>query len=85
MNVLIKILFIFSLVLTSSFLLVSPPHGAFGVKVSYQSTGEITSFIAYIDNGRAQTHLKYLTKDEFIKIASGHWPSIYNPYKKRPF
>lgn len=79
MNILIKILFIFSLIITSSFVMVSTPHGAFGVKVSYQSTGQITSYIAYIDNGRTEAHLKYLSKDEFIKIASGHWPSIYNP------
>lgn len=85
MNILIKILLILSLALTSSFMLVGPPHGAFGVKVSYQSTGAITSFIAYIDNGRAQTHLKYLSKNEFIKIASGHWPSIYNPTRKDYF
>jgi hypothetical protein len=66
-------------------MLVNQPHGAFGVKISYQSTGKLTSYIAYIDNGRVQTHLKQITETEFIKIASGHWPSIYNPTRRNYF
>ncbi len=66
-------------------MLVSPPHSAFGVKISFQSTGLLTSYIAYIDNGRTQSHVKQITETEFIKIASGHWPSIYNPTRRNFF
>ena len=66
-------------------MLVEPPHGAFGVKISYQSSGSLLNYIAYIDNGRTHTHVKQITETEFIKIASGHWPSIYNPNRKNYF
>ena len=66
-------------------MLVNPPHSAFGVKISFQSTGNITSYIAYIDNCRTQSHVKQITETEFIKIASGHWPSIYNPTRRNFF
>jgi hypothetical protein len=66
-------------------MLVSTPHSAFGVKISFQSTGILTSYIAYIDNGRTQSHVKQITETEFIKIASGHWPSIYNPTRRNFF
>ena len=71
--------------ISSSFMLVNPPHGAFGVKISFQATGVLTSYIAYIDNGRVQTHAKQISETEFIKIASGHWPSIYNPTRRNFF
>ena len=66
-------------------MLVNPPHAAFGVKISFQATGVLTSYIAYIDNGRVQTHAKQISETEFIKIASGHWPSIYNPTRRNLF
>jgi len=66
-------------------MLVNPPHAAFGVKISFQATGVLTSYIAYIDNGRVQTHAKQISETEFIKIASGHWPSIYNPTRRNYF
>ncbi len=66
-------------------MLVNQPHSAFGLKISYQSTGAIVSYIAYIDNGRAQTHMKIISENEFIKVASGHWPSIYNPTRRNFF
>ena len=78
-------LLVFCWFISSSFMLVNQPHPAFGLKVSFQSTGVLTSYIAYIDNGRAHTHLKILTETEFIKIASGHWPSIYNPTRRNYF
>ena len=80
-----KMLLVFCWFISSSFMLVNQPHPAFGLKVSFQSTGVLTSYIAYIDNGRAHTHLKILTETEFIKIASGHWPSIYNPTRRNYF
>jgi len=80
-----KMLLVLCWMITGSFMLVNQPHAAFGVKVSFQSTGSLTTFIAYIDNGRTHTHLKVITETEFIKIASGHWPSIYNPTRKNYF
>jgi hypothetical protein len=80
-----KCALLFCWFLSGSIMLVVPPHAAFGVKISYQSTGSITSYIAYIDNGRMHTHLKQISETEFIKIASGHWPSIYNPTQKNYF
>ena len=78
-------LLVFCWFISSSFMLVNQPHPAFGLKISFQSTGVLTSYIAYIDNGRTHTHLKILTETEFIKIASGHWPSIYNPTRRNYF
>ena len=80
-----RILLVLCWFVSSSFMLVNPPHSAFGVKISFQSTGNITSYIAYIDNGRTQSHVKQITETEFIKIASGHWPSIYNPTRRNFF
>ncbi len=80
-----RILLVICWLITSSFMPVNQPHPAFGLKVSYQSTGSIVSYIAYIDNGRAQSHVKMITEAEFIKVASGFWPSIYNPSKKNLF
>ena len=80
-----RILLVLCWFISSSFMLVSPPHSAFGVKISFQSTGLLTSYIAYIDNGRTQSHVKQITETEFIKIASGHWPSIYNPTRRNYF
>ncbi len=80
-----RILLVLCWFISSSFMLVSPPHSAFGVKISFQSTGVLTSYIAYIDNGRTQSHVKQITETEFIKIASGHWPSIYNPTRRNFF
>lgn len=64
---------------------VTQPHSAFGLKISFQSTGVLTTYIAYIDNGRTHSHSKIITETEFIKIASGHWPSIYNPTRRNYF
>jgi hypothetical protein len=51
----------------------------FGVNVSYQSTGQFTTYMVYLDNGITKSNKKILTENEFIHIASGKWPSIYNP------
>lgn len=51
----------------------------FGVRVALQSTGSLVTFVCYLDNGRVYTHKRVVSQDEFIKILSGHWPSLYNP------
>lgn len=54
-------------------------RGIFGVRVAFQANSEITTFVCFLDNGRTYTHKRILSETEFIKFASGHWPSIYNP------
>jgi len=60
-------------------------RGVFGVRVSFQANSQILTFVCFIDNGRVLTSRRIVTQDEFIKIASGHWPSIYNPERKNYF
>jgi hypothetical protein len=54
----------------------------FAVQINMQSNSQMYTIYVYIDNGRVLTHKKHLTKDEFVKYASGKWPSIYNPARK---
>ncbi len=72
--ILISTWFLASSVLTSSI-----ARAVFGVRISYQANGSMTSFIVCLDNGRIRNHHKILSKDEFVQFASGNWPSIYNP------
>jgi len=53
--------------------------GVFGIKINMQATGQLYFIEAFMSNGRTLTKGKILSKDEFIKFASGYWPSIYNP------
>jgi hypothetical protein len=55
------------------------PRGVFGVRVAFQANSEITTFVCFVDAGYAFKNKKILNKMEFIQIASGKWPSIYNP------
>ena len=57
----------------------------FGVKVSIAPNSQITTFVCYNYNGRNLTNKRVLDKDTFVKFVSGHWPSIYNPYRKDYF
>lgn len=57
------------------------PRGVFALKVGIQGDGTIYSLYAFIDNGRTLSHQRLLSNQEFIKFASGFWPSIYNPEK----
>jgi hypothetical protein len=57
------------------------PKGVFGAKIGLQGTGKLYTLYAFINNGRTLTHQKILSKEEFIRFASGYWPSIYNPKK----
>jgi hypothetical protein len=58
-----------------------PPEirAVFGVRVSLQTNSQVISIVGFIDNGRILTHKRILTKDDFVRFASGFWPSIYNP------
>jgi hypothetical protein len=57
----------------------------FGVLVRFQTGTTMYCLVAFLDDGRALTYKKILTKDDFVKIASGYWPSIYNPTRENFF
>ncbi|MEY4604779.1 MAG: hypothetical protein RIT43_2071 [Bacteroidota bacterium] len=62
-------------------IMVSPPapRAVFGVRIAFQANSDLTTFACFIAQGNVLTNKKILTKTEFIQIASGNWPSIYNP------
>jgi hypothetical protein len=55
------------------------PRAVFGVRIAFQANSEMTTFVCFLDQGYALSHKRILSKTEFIQIASGKWPSIYNP------
>jgi hypothetical protein len=80
----LRVLLLFWALLTS-IASVNPSRVVFGVRVSYQATGEMLSFVAYLDNGISQSYKKILTEREFMNIVTGKWPSIYNPKRENLF
>lgn len=58
---------------------------AFGVQVAFQTQSQMYTLLVYINNGRSLTHKKHITKEEFIRYATGSWPSIYNPKRENLF
>jgi hypothetical protein len=54
-------------------------RSVFGVRVAFQANSSYTTFVCFLDNGRVLTNKRVVSQDEFIKIVSGYWPSIYNP------
>jgi hypothetical protein len=54
----------------------------FAVQVNMQTNSQMYTLYVFTDNGRILSNKKYLTKDDFVKFASGKWPSIYNPQRK---
>lgn len=59
--------------------------GVFGVCVSYQATGNYTTYIAYIQTASGMSHRRTLTEAELIKFAAGYWPNAYNSTKENLF
>jgi hypothetical protein len=57
------------------------PKGVFALKIGLQGTGKLYTLHAFINNQGRLTHQKILSTEEFIRFASGFWPSIYNPKK----
>lgn len=55
----------------------------FGVKISTGANSGLVSFVAmrYSDDGVLRAKRIYTSKDEFIKVLSGYWPSPFNPQK----
>ena len=54
-------------------------RGVFGVRIAFQSNSQITMFVCFLNNGRTLSNKRIVSETEFINIASGNWPSIYNP------
>lgn len=54
-------------------------RAVFAVNITIQPNSQLYGITVYINNGRVLSHKKTLTREEFIKYASGKWPSIYNP------
>jgi hypothetical protein len=80
-----KWLVLVSWFLCSSVLLAPTGKGVFGVCVSYQATGKITTYIACLTTDGRYSQRRTLLEDEFVKYASGYWPSIYNPTRENLF
>jgi hypothetical protein len=59
--------------------------GVFGVCVSFQATGDLCQYIAYVETPRGQTYRRTILVDEFVKYASGYWYSVYNPERRNYF
>lgn len=53
----------------------------FGAKISTGPNSSMVSFVAmrYSSDGILRAKRYYTSKDEFIKVLSGYWPSPFNP------
>lgn len=81
-----KWLLLISWFLFSSVLSIPANRGTFGVCISYQATGCMTTFMACtVDASGRISNKRTLLEDEFVKFASGFWPSIYNPKRENLF
>ncbi len=74
-----RLLLIVVWILSSSILLENKVRPVFGVRVSIGTNSTINTYACFIDNGRVITQKRFFDEQSFIKIVSGHWPSIYNP------
>lgn len=80
-----RLLLIIIWFLATSVLIQPRGVGVFGVCVSFQASGNVCTYIAYLRNGGAVSMRRTLLEDEFVKYASGYWPSPYNPTKENLF
>lgn len=62
-----------------------PGRPVFGVCISAQANGKMYTYIAYIQTISGTHSKRFLGEDEFVKYASGYWPSVYNPQKEDLF
>ncbi|WP_343606293.1 hypothetical protein [Fluviicola sp.] len=55
----------------------------FGAKISTGPNSTMVSFVAmrYSSDGVLRAKRYYTSKDEFIKVLSGYWPSPFNPQR----
>jgi hypothetical protein len=61
------------------------PRPVFGVRVSLGANSQLVTYVCYIHTGRTLTHKRVCDRETFIKIISGHWPSIYNQKRENLF
>lgn len=54
-------------------------RAVFGVRVSIGANSTINTYVCFIYDGRSLTQKRIYDEQSFIKVVSGHWPSIYNP------
>jgi hypothetical protein len=68
-----------------SFSEVKPPafRYVFGARIAIGVNSSMVSFVAmkYSNDGILRAKRYYTSKDEFIKVLSGYWPSPFNPEK----
>lgn len=64
---------------SSVLLFKTSPQVGFGIKISIQGNGELLTYMVYQRNANQQIGKRFLTRDQFIKHASGYWPFPYNP------
>lgn len=73
------------LLFSSSFSEVEQPSYriVFGARISTGANSSLVSFVAmrYSNDGVLRAKRVYTSKDEFIKVLSGYWPSPFNPGK----
>ena len=55
----------------------------FGARISIGANSRVVSFVAmrYSNDGILRAKRVFTSKDEFIKVLSGYWPSPFNPGK----
>lgn len=73
-----SLLFILTSILFLSVQFRAELRTVFGVRIAYQSTGQMVTLMACFTDGKMLTNRKILSTKEFIHYASGDWPSIYN-------
>jgi len=59
---------------------------AFGVRIGVVANGQMVNYVAikYTPSGTIKEQ-RFYTRDEFIHVLSGDWPTPYNPTKKDLF
>jgi hypothetical protein len=60
-------------------------QAVFGVRIAFQANSQYYTFVCFLKNDRVLSHKRVVSQDEFIKIVSGYWPSLYNPNKVNYF
>lgn len=81
----LKLLCLSAWFLFNSIVFTAGPRPVFGLKISLNPSPELYQIYIFIDNGRTLTQKRSLNTAEFVKFASGYWPSVYNPKRRNLF
>ncbi|MDX2359818.1 MAG: hypothetical protein QNK23_03355 [Crocinitomicaceae bacterium] len=60
---------------------VNTSRPVFGVNVAIGPNSQLTSYVCFLESNGVLTKRRNYDRDSFVKIVSGHWPSIYNPQR----